>query len=644
MIDLSSAPRTRVFTTWETALYVDVASGQLRHGPIGESPANAYFIMDPDSSGTLPRGWLVQEAEGSLRPIVCKADRCDAVSDAALDSPPSPTVMLQLIKLERGLVSFESDGTFLTAQPDGTVVIANRWCSLWEFFLPMEDWCASASADGRAALPVTRIELSIDTKNLRSYIVRPSLRVRTMKNSKLRKVLIFGHTQWSHGRVNYDLCKHLWEKGLLVDLLDWQKTYPSSDIEEIKSFYDLFITSFDLDGLRVLTEIYGVPYERIIAISHSDFFQGTNNLDVYHKFAGYGVVSYSLVASSLSLGISRVPKVVPLGINFSEFNAEPSDRLQTVGYASSTSLEWMKTGIDRKRGELARECAREAGLEFKTAGSSSGPTSFHDMPEFYTLVDCILMTSLFEAAPLPVMEAAAAGRLVIGTPVGHFPLKAYQGGGIMAPIEAEKFKAFTAAALRYYKENPAAYVAKCRAIQEAARKFDWQYSIGEWIELIEVAAASLEQLRSSRQVKHVSDASKSASDLKQLDIVSEFRAVKSAGLSSPSPLCHLMTSFGSDKGAPFHNYTVVYDRLFAPFRDKILTIFELGLGTSKVGAPSSMGPHGKPGASLRGWRTYFPYAQIFGADIDADILFEEDRIRTFWVDQRDREAVRALWN
>ena len=175
--------------------------------------------------------------------------------------------------------------------------------------------------------------------------------------------------------------------------------------------------------------------------------------------------------------------------------------------------------------------AREAGLPILEDGRLvESLTSFHDMPEFYTLVDCILMTSLFEAAPLPVMEVAAAGRLVIGTPVGHFPLKAYQGGGIMAPIEAEKFKAFTAAALRYYKENPAAYVAKCRAIQEAARKFDWQYSIGEWIELIEVAAASLEQLRSSRQVKHVSDASKSASDLKQLDIVSEFRAVKSAGL------------------------------------------------------------------------------------------------------------------
>ena len=74
-------------------------------------------------------------------------------------------------------------------------------------------------------------------------------------------------------------------------------------------------------------------------------------------------------------------------------------------------------------------------------------------------------------------------------PVGHFPRKAYEGAGIMAPVEAGKFKTFTVAMLRYYKENPAAYVDKCRAIQEAARKFDWQHSIGEWVELIESAKA-----------------------------------------------------------------------------------------------------------------------------------------------------------
>ena len=105
-----------------------------------------------------------------------------------------------------------------------------------------------------------------------------------------------------------------------------------------------------------------------------------------------------------------------------------------------------------------------------------------------------------------------------------------------------------------------------------------------------------------------------------------------------------MASFGSDKGKRLHNYSVVYDWLLSRFRREKLQIFELGLGTNKVGAPSSMGPNGKPGASLRAWREYLPQAQIYGADIDRDILFAEDRIRTFWTDQRDPKAIRALWH
>jgi SAM-dependent methyltransferase len=131
--------------------------------------------------------------------------------------------------------------------------------------------------------------------------------------------------------------------------------------------------------------------------------------------------------------------------------------------------------------------------------------------------------------------------------------------------------------------------------------------------------------------------------LDHLCLVHEFSYIKSKGYPHPTYLCELMSSFGSDKAAPFHNYTVVYDWLFSRFREEELTIFELGLGTNKVGAPSTMGPDGKPGASLRAWRTYFPASEIFGADIDRDILFDEDRIRTLWVDQRDPTAIRALW-
>jgi hypothetical protein len=48
---------------------------------------------------------------------------------------------------------------------------------------------------------------------------------------------------------------------------------------------------------------------------------------------------------------------------------------------------------------------------------------------------------------------------------------------------------FTTKALRYYKENPAAYQDKCHSIQDAAQKFDWKYSIETWIELMEGAGA-----------------------------------------------------------------------------------------------------------------------------------------------------------
>jgi hypothetical protein len=38
MIDLADPRPARIFTTWGTVLYVDSASGQLRHGPIETSP------------------------------------------------------------------------------------------------------------------------------------------------------------------------------------------------------------------------------------------------------------------------------------------------------------------------------------------------------------------------------------------------------------------------------------------------------------------------------------------------------------------------------------------------------------------------------------------------------------------------------
>ena len=112
-------------------------------------------------------------------------------------------------------------------------------------------------------------------------------------------------------------------------------------------------------------------------------------------------------------------------------------------------------------------------------------------------------------------------------------------------------------------------------------------------------------------------------------------------------LCTIMHKYGSDKGAPnntgWHNYTTFYHALFSPIRNESLRVFELGLGTNNISLPSNMGANGKPGASLRAWREYFPNASVFGADIDKDILFNEDRIRTFYCDQLSPEIIKNMW-
>ena len=112
-------------------------------------------------------------------------------------------------------------------------------------------------------------------------------------------------------------------------------------------------------------------------------------------------------------------------------------------------------------------------------------------------------------------------------------------------------------------------------------------------------------------------------------------------------------------------YSQIVDELGG--RDAPLRMLEIGIGTNKTSAPSTMATwkgsnvnyltgnfkKGKmggapevrpyvPGASLRAWRDYLTNARVFGADVDPDILFEEERIRTHVVDQLAPATFNAL--
>jgi hypothetical protein len=82
-----------------------------------------------------------------------------------------------------------------------------------------------------------------------------------------------------------------------------------------------------------------------------------------------------------------------------------------------------------------------------------------------------------------------------------------------------------------------------------------------------------------------------------------------------------------------------YERIFAIKRFNVMNILECGIGTNNLSIESNMGAEGIPGASLRIWRDYFINSEVYGLDIDHSILFTEDRIKTFEVDQTSSESI-----
>jgi hypothetical protein len=110
-------------------------------------------------------------------------------------------------------------------------------------------------------------------------------------------------------------------------------------------------------------------------------------------------------------------------------------------------------------------------------------------------------------------------------------------------------------------------------------------------------------------------------------------------------LTDLMNYYGSDKGGfnKDHNFSDYYSTIFFDKKNNIKNILEVGLGTNNTKVPSNMGLKGKPLASLRAWRDYFSSANVYGADIDKEILKDEERIKTYYVDQTNAISIAELF-
>ena len=100
-----------------------------------------------------------------------------------------------------------------------------------------------------------------------------------------------------------------------------------------------------------------------------------------------------------------------------------------------------------------------------------------------------------------------------------------------------------------------------------------------------------------------------------------------------SNLAMLANVYRTDK-ANGHHYIPHYDHHLKKYRSKKITLLEIGVG--------GYDKPNKGGKSLRMWRDYFPYAQIYSIDIHDKSAHEGKRIRILQGSQVDEEFMRKL--
>lgn len=125
---------------------------------------------------------------------------------------------------------------------------------------------------------------------------------------------------------------------------------------------------------------------------------------------------------------------------------------------------------------------------------------------------------------------------------------------------------------------------------------------------------------------------RSLTDLAERDRVEPTKKAEDFVSEDSYELAEVLTRHGSDK-ATKHNYHLVYANLLEGKRNLPLRILEIGICTSFIEAPTHTDKDGIPGPSLRAWREWGNGFSVFGADINENYLFTDERIATYKVDQ-----------
>jgi glycosyltransferase involved in cell wall biosynthesis len=299
----------------------------------------------------------------------------------------------------------------------------------------------------------------------------------------MKKVLFYTQNRWAFGSIHHGLIKELYKHNIYSNLLDWTKRYTEEEFKYLNSVYDLFVTN--PEAVMSLHQIYKIPLKKIVTVAHGQWdmllTKEKHGTDFYSELYNFGVVSEILKTKSKEFGINTVPNIVELGIHTEIYQNDVSTELKTIGYGGMKETK-NYFGEEIKRGWMVEKALQGLNVNFKF----NYELNHLCMAGYFKTIDCLIVSSSEESAGLPAMEAAAAGKLVLGTPVGYFERNAVLGGGVLLPLDEENFIKKLREIVLFYQNNPHEYRQRCLQIQKFAQEnYDWKNKVDKWINLFD---------------------------------------------------------------------------------------------------------------------------------------------------------------
>lgn len=293
----------------------------------------------------------------------------------------------------------------------------------------------------------------------------------------MKRIVFYTENKWALGTIHFSLCKYLFSYGVNCEILDFTAGYSLEEMQSISETIDAFVTNYPS---KLINE-YQISPEKIIFMAHGQWdillCNSQTGINIYEQLAGYAVVSNILKQKSAEFGVCRVPQITHLGIEFDRFYHKPNTQINRMGFAGALE-SFNFAGQEIKRGKLVSQLSERLGIPLEIPQHH-----YLAMPKFYQNVDAIIMSSIEEGAGLPMMEAAAAGRLTLGTAVGYY---AENPTGIHLPLDQADFTSACCEHLIELRENPTLYQNLCESQQQYARDhYDWQHHIETWANFLQ---------------------------------------------------------------------------------------------------------------------------------------------------------------